>query len=286
MSSKVYFTEDISSNGLLKVFNALDTQYTGKVGIKMSTGEPPHSNYLRPALIKDFIQSFPDVAIVECNTAYAGARNTTDSHVSVIKDHGFLDICDVDILDAEGDIQLPVTNGYHLKHNYIGKSAEDYDFFVVLSHFKGHAMAGYGGALKQISIGFASSRGKCNIHSSGTSMTSIDGDHNSFLESMADACKTYVDNFGEKTVYINVMNNLSIDCDCDGYPAEPQMDDIGIAASYDPVALDQFCIDSVKQQANNEALLDRINSRNGLHTIECCERLGVGTRKYEVEKLV
>ena len=278
--SVVYFTPIISSESLKSIFSNLNWNPVGHTAVKISTGEPPRSNYLRPELIKELIDTV-DGTIVECNTAYDGFRHDTESHIDVIKKHGFNTVADVEILDAYSDIILPVRNGYNLTRNYVGAGIEFYDSMIVLSHFKGHTMAGFGGALKNISIGLASARGKCWIHSSGNSLTTIDGNHIDFLESMVDAASSIIDYYRNNIVYINVLNNLSVDCDCDGHPAEPEMNDIGIAASFDPVALDQACIDLVSYAPNSEALLERINSRNGLHTIECAEEHGLGSREYE-----
>ena len=278
--SVVYFTPIISSESLKSIFSNLNWNPVGHTAVKISTGEPPRSNYLRPELIKELIDTV-DGTIVECNTAYDGFRHDTESHIEVIKEHGFNTVADVEILDAYSDIILPVRNGHNLTRNYVGAGIEFYDSMIVLSHFKGHAMAGFGGALKNISIGLASARGKCWIHSSGNSLTTIDGNHIDFLESMVDAASSIIDYYRNNIVYINVLNNLSVDCDCDGHPAEPEMNDIGIAASFDPVALDQACIDLVSYAPNSEALLERINSRNGLHTIECAEEHGLGSREYE-----
>ena len=278
--SIVYFTPIISSESLKSIFSNLNWNPVGHTAVKISTGEPPRSNYLRPELIKELIDTV-DGTIVECNTAYDGFRHDTESHIDVIKKHGFNTVADVEILDAYSDIILPVRNGYNLTRNYVGAGIEFYDSMIVLSHFKGHTMAGFGGALKNISIGLASARGKCWIHSSGNSLTTIDGNHIDFLESMVDAASSIIDYYRNNIVYINVLNNLSVDCDCDGHPAEPEMDDIGIAASFDPVALDQACIDLVSYAPNSEALLERINSRDGLHTIECAEEHGLGSREYE-----
>ena len=276
---KVYFTPTISSESLQRIYQELHWNRIGRTAVKLSTGEPPASNYLRPELIRDLIQSV-DGTIVECNTAYDGFRHDTESHIDVIKKHGFNTVADVEILDAYSDIILPVRNGYNLTRNYVGAGIEFYDSMIVLSHFKGHTMAGFGGALKNISIGLASARGKCWIHSSGNSLTTIDGNHIDFLESMVDAASSIIDYYKDNIVYINVLNNLSVDCDCDGHLAEPEIDDIGIAASFDPVALDQACIDLITYAPNSDSLLERINSRNGLHTLRCAAEHGLGTRDY------
>lgn len=285
-SSVVYMTTDISPEGLLAVYNALEWTPAGSVAVKLSTGEPPASNYLRPELIKDVVQ-LVNGTIVECNTAYGGSRASTAMHYQVAKDHGFTDIADVVILDEDGSMPLPVTDGTRLTENLVGEHFADYDSYLVLSHFKGHAMAGYGGAIKNISIGLGSKEGKCLIHTGGQSRTSPwGGDQTAFTESMAEAGKSVSDYLGngEKIVYVNVMNRLSIDCDCDGNPSEPDLHDIGILASTDPVALDQACIDLVYAQKDGDgaSLVNRIESRNGLHTLEHAEEIGLGSRSYQL----
>ena len=255
----------------------------GKVGVKMSTGESSKSNYLRPELIKDLIGEI-DGTIVECNTAYGGNRSDSKSHWAAIRERGFLDIAPVDIMDEEGSMTLPVDGGNVLKENYVGTHFANYPSYVVLSHFKGHAMAGFGGAIKNISIGFASSMGKKWIHSGGKSKESMwGGEQNAFLESMADAAKAVTNYVGrDNMVYINVLNRISIDCDCDGDPAEPDIHDIGILVSRDPVAIDQAGIDMVSKADGNESLMQRIAEKNGLHTLEAAEKIGVGSRKYKL----
>ena len=234
----VYMTQEITPEGLMAVYQALQWEPQGRVAVKLSTGEPPASNYLRPELIAGLVQSL-DGTIVECNTAYGGSRAETAMHYQVAEDHGFTAIADFQILDEEGSMTLPVQGGTRLSENYVGAAFEDYDSYLVLSHFKGHSMAGYGGAIKNISIGLGSSEGKAWIHSAGSSRTNPwGGDQDAFLESMAEAGKSVSDYLGDQIVYINVMNRLSVDCDCDGNPAEPDMHDIGILASTDPVALD------------------------------------------------
>ena len=284
--SKVFMTTDISPEGLMAVYEALNWTPTGKVAVKLSTGEPPASNYLRPELIKDVVQSV-NGTIVECNTAYGGQRASTAMHYQVAKDHGFNDIADVVILDENGSMSLPVTGGTNLTENLVGQHFSEYDSYLVLSHFKGHAMAGFGGAIKNISIGLGSSEGKCLIHTGGKSNTSPwGGDQTAFTESMAEAGKSVSDYLGngDRIVYVNVMNRLSIDCDCDGNPSEPDMHDIGILASTDPVALDQACIDLIYAQKDGDgaSLVNRIESRNGLHTLEHAEKIGLGSRSYEL----
>ena len=285
----VYFTSDISPEGLKSVYEALGVNLSGKVAVKISTGEPPASNYLRPELIKDLVQSV-NGTIVECNTAYGGSRAQTAMHYQVAKDHGFTDIADFQILDEKGSMTLPVSGGSVLKENYVGKAFADYDSYLILSHFKGHSMAGYGGAIKNISIGLGSSEGKAWIHSGGTSKKNAwGGKQDAFLEAMAEAGKSVADYLGnsERIVDVNVMNRLSVDCDCDGHPAEPDMHDIGILASTDPVALDQACIDLIYAQKDAEgaSLVNRIESKNGLHTLEHAEDIGLGSRDYTLVKI-
>lgn len=283
-SSIVYMTTDISSSGLMKIYEKLNWTPTGKVAVKISTGEPPASNYLRPELIKDLVQSV-NGTIVECNTAYGGSRSSTEMHKQVAKEHGFTDIANVDILDENGSMSLTVEGGENLKENFVGKNFSNYDSYLILSHFKGHSMAGFGGAIKNISIGLGSSEGKSWIHSGGKSRTSPwGGEQNAFLESMAEAGKSvsnYLGN-GERIVYINVMNRLSVDCDCDGNPAEPDMHDIGILASTDPVALDKACVDLVYQAPDGESLIKRIESRNGSHVLNHGAKIGLGNLNYEL----
>lgn len=286
--SVVYMTRNITAEELLKVYQATSFVPVGKVAVKVSTGEPPHSHYLDPNLIKDLVQSV-DGTIVECNTAYGGSRASTALHKQVAADHGFTAITDVDIMDEEGSISLPVTGGTRLTEDFVGSHFTEYGSFIVLSHFKGHAMAGFGGAIKNISIGIASSKGKSHIHSGGTGGSMWGGDQNAFLESMGEAGKAVSDSLdnGKNIVYVNVMNNLSVDCDCDGNPAEPEMADIGILASTDPVALDQACIDLVYEQKDGDgkALVNRIESRNGLLTLEHAEKIGLGSRGYDLQMI-
>ncbi len=282
----VYFTSDITPESLVEVYNKLGWKPSGDVAVKLSTGEPPASNYLRPELIKDLVQSV-DGTIVECNTAYGGSRASNALHYQVAKDHGFTDIADFKLLDEDGSMTLTVNGGTVLSENYVGAAFDDYDSYLVLSHFKGHSMAGFGGAIKNISIGLGSSMGKCWIHSGGMSKTNAwGGVQDRFLEAMAEAGKSVSDHLGngERIVYVNVMNRLSVDCDCDGNPAEPDMHDIGILASTDPVALDQACIDLIYAQKNGDgrSLVNRIESRNGLHTLEHAEKIGLGSRDYEL----
>ena len=277
----VYMTTDISSEGLMAIYKALGAQLPeGNIAVKISTGETG-SNYLRPDLIGELVQTV-DGTIVECNTAYGGERANTAYHMQLAEDHGYTAIADVDIMDADGSMTLPVTGGTHLTENYVGAHFENYDYFIVLSHFKGHAMAGFGGAIKNISIGIASSDGKAHIHSGGTGGSMWGGDQNAFLESMAEAGKSVADYMDGNMLYINVMNRLSVDCDCDGSPAEPDMHDIGILASFDPVAVDQACIDLVYSAEDGDSLIRRIESRNGLLTLEHAEEIGLGSRAYHL----
>ena len=281
----VFFISDISPESLVKAYQALDVELPGKVGVKLSTGESENSNYLRPALIGDLVQLL-NAAIVECNTAYGGSRSSTAMHLQLAKDHGFTDIAEVDILDAEDSMELPIEGGNRLSVDYVGSHFANYDSFLVLSHFKGHAMAGFGGAIKNISIGFGSSMGKVWIHSGGTRTSgSIWGDQDPFLESMADAAKAVDSAMGDNIVYISVLNRLSVDCDCDGNPDEPDMHDIGILASTDPLAVDQAAIDLVYAMPDSESLVARIESRNGLHTLEAAEAVGLGSRTYDLVNL-
>ena len=283
-ASVVYMTTDITPESLKAVYEALNWQPTGKVAVKLSTGEPPASNYLRPELIADVVSAV-DGTIVECNTAYGGSRARTAMHYQVAEDHGFTAIADFQILDENGSMSLPVVGGSRLSENFVGAAFADYDSYLVLSHFKGHAMAGFGGAIKNISIGLGSSEGKNWIHTGGRSRTSwMGGDQDAFLEAMGEAGKAVSDYLGngERIVYVNVMNRLSVDCDCSGRPAEPDIHDIGILASTDPVALDQACIDLVYAAEGNTSLVNRIESLNGLHTIEHAEEIGLGSRAYNL----
>lgn len=279
----VYYISDITPEAMMAVYEALGWTPEGNVAVKISTGEPG-SNYLDPELIADVVHEV-DGTIVECNTAYGGSRASTAMHYQVAEDHGFTAIADVQIQDENGSMTLPVEGGANLTENYVGAAFADYDSYLVLSHFKGHAMAGFGGAIKNISIGLGSSEGKCWIHTGGESLTSfMGGTQEAFTESMAEAGKSvsdYLDN-GAGITYINVMNRLSIDCDCNGNPAESDMHDIGILASNDPVALDQACIDLVYTQAEGDgaSLVQRIEDRDGLHTLEHAEAIGLGSRTY------
>ncbi|MCL2265810.1 MAG: DUF362 domain-containing protein [Treponema sp.] len=280
----VYMTAQITPAGLMAVYEALGLNANGSVAVKISTGEPGNTHFLAPSLIKDLVQKV-NGTIVECNTAYGGRRASTAAHYQVARDHGFAAIAPVVIMDEKSDISLPVINGKHLKENIIGARFTEFNFHIVLSHFKGHQMGGFGGALKNLSIGYASTAGKAWIHSAGKSKTSIRGAQNDFLESMAEAAKTIVDANKGRILYINVMNHLSVDCDCNGRPAAPTMADIGILASLDPVALDQACVDLVYAASDGRDLIRRIESMNGLLTIEHAEKIGIGKREYKLIKL-
>ncbi|AVQ29667.1 hypothetical protein C4N20_13035 [Fusobacterium ulcerans] len=266
----------------MKVYEALNKKPTGKVAVKISTGEPGGHNFLSPDLIKKLVTDV-NGTIVECNTAYGGSRSTTAMHMQVAKDHGFTAIAPVDIQDAEGSISLPVKNGKHLTENLVGSHFKNYDSYIVISHFKGHAMGGFGGAIKNISIGIASAEGKALIHSAGKSRTNPwGGAQDPFLESMAEAAKTVSDELGGNMLYINVMNRLSVDCDCSSNPAEPDMHDIGILASFDPVALDKACVDLVYAAPDGKSLIERIESRNGTLTLKYAEEIELGSQQYSL----
>lgn len=284
---KVYFYKEISSENLIKIYEALGRKAEGKVAVKLSTGEPGGHNFLQPALIKDLVQQVGGT-IVECNTAYGGGRSDTKSHLKAAADHGFTAIAPVVIMDAEGEAELPVKGGKHLTRDIVGKDFLNYDFVIILSHFKGHAMGGFGGAIKNMSIGIASSNGKRLIHSAGASTTNWGNPaQDDFLESMAEAAKAVADHCGQNIIYISVANNLSVDCDCDSSPADPQMGDIGILASLDPVALDRACTDLVRSSKDYGKihLIERIDSRHGMHTLDHAEALGMGSQKYELVTL-
>lgn len=285
---KVYMYKEISSENLLKIYDMLGRKAEGRVAVKLSTGEPGNDNYLNPDLIKDLVHKV-NGTIIECNTAYGGGRADTESHLKAAADHGFTAIATVDIMDADGEVPLPVAGGKHLKEDFVGKNYPDYDFTVVLSHFKGHPMGGFGGAIKNISIGIASSAGKAWIHSAGKTKSQTEVWKNlppqdDFLESMAEAAKAIIDHCGDKILYISVANNLSVDCDCVATPEEPKMGDIGILASLDPVALDKACVDMVRASEDHGKihLIERIDSRNGMHTLDYAEQLGMGSQDYEL----
>ena len=284
MKAQVYFTRDISAQGLIKIYDALGATLKGNVAVKISTGEPGGHNFLSPALIKPLVDRLQGT-IVECNTAYEGKRFASRDHWRAIRDHGFAAIAPCDIMDEEGDIALPVNGGVRISQNYVGAHLRNYASMLMLSHFKGHAMGGFGGALKNMSIGVASSYGKAYIHGAGDPAKIWTADHDMFLESMADADKSVMDFMGrENLAYINVANRLSVDCDCDSNPHEPEMADIGIFASLDPVAVDQACVDAVyaSPDPGKAALIERMESRHGIHTIEAAAALGLGLREYEI----
>lgn len=284
-TSTVYMTKDISPEGLIRIYEALDREATGNVAIKIHMGEPGGNNYLKPELVKDLVLSVKGT-FVDSNTAYGGLRSSTAAHLQAAKDHGFTEYTSVDILDADGSVSLPIENGKHLTEDLVGSHYENYDFIIVLSHFKGHQMGGFGGAIKNISIGIASFTGKNMIHTAGASKTTMGGNikQDDFLESMAEAAKAVVDDAGDNILYINVMNNISIDCDCNSHPADPKMKDIGILASLDPVALDKACVDLVYAAPEEESasLIARIEALNGIHTLDYAEELGVGSQNYEL----
>ena len=286
---KVYMFTKISAENLVKIYEALGREATGKVAVKLSTGEPGGHNFLQPALIKDLVKKV-NGTIVECNTAYGGGRADTENHLKAAKEHGFTAIAPVDIMDADGEVALPVKGGKHLKEDFVGSHYLNYDFTIILSHFKGHAMGGFGGAIKNMSIGIASSEGKAWIHSAGKTKGDPWGNlppQDDFLESMAEAAKAVADHCGDKILYISVANNLSVDCDCDASPEDPQMGNIGILASLDPIALDKACTDLVRASEDHGKihLIERIDSRHGMHTLEYGEKLGIGSQKYELVKL-
>ena len=286
---KVYMFTKISAENLVKIYEALGREATGKVAVKLSTGEPGGHNFLQPALIKDLVKKV-NGTIGECNTAYGGGRADTENHLKAAKEHGFTAIAPVDIMDADGEVALPVKGGKHLKEDFVGSHYLNYDFTIILSHFKGHAMGGFGGAIKNMSIGIASSGGKAWIHSAGKTKGDPWGNlppQDDFLESMAEAAKAVADHCGDKILYISVANNLSVDCDCDASPEDPQMGDIGILASLDPIALDKACTDLVRASEDHGKihLIERIDSRHGMHTLEYGEKLGIGSQKYELVKL-
>ena len=280
----VYFTSDITAESLVKIYDTLGWTPTGRVAVKISTGEPPASNYLRPELIGDLVKKV-DGTIVECNTAYGGSRSSTAMHKQVAEDHGFTQIADFDLMDEEGEVEWPMTGGTRLDRVIVGSHAENYSDWVILSHFKGHAMAGFGGAIKNVGIGISSPTGKVYVHTAGTQTSGSIwyNDQDAWLEALAEMVSGFSSHVGkEHIIYINVMNRLSVDCDCDGNPAEPDIHDIGILASTDPVALDQACVDLVYQAEGNEALVNRMESLHGIHTLEHAEEIGLGSRTYEL----
>ena len=286
--SKVYFTKEITPESLVKIYDKVGKELKGNVAVKISTGEPGGHNFLNPNLIKDLINKL-NGTIVECNTAYSGRRNTSEEHWKAIKEHGFMDIAKVDIMDEKTDMSIPVKNGLHLKENYVGAHLANYDSILMLSHFKGHAMGGFGGALKNMSIGISSSAGKAWIHTAGKTKVPEElwanlPEQDHFLESMAEADSSVIDYMKGNIVYINVINNLSIDCDCDSNPKAPCMADIGIVASLDPVAIDKASLDFVynSEDEGKQRLINRIEEKHGIRTIEHSEELGLGTTNYEL----
>lgn len=285
MQSKVYFSKTITPEQVLKLYQLAGKPLSGKVAIKLHSGETGNQNFLRPEFWKPVIDHVGGT-VVECNTAYDGTRNTTEKHWKTMEDHGWSRHFTVDLLDAEGpDLELSISKGKKIQKNYVGKNIENYDSMLVLSHFKGHPMGGYGGALKQLSIGVASSYGKAYIHGVGKPEDFWTSDHDSFLESMADAAASVVDYFHGEIVYINVMKNMSVDCDCCAVAEDPCMADIGILVSLDPVAIDQACLDLVygaTEDPGQAHMLERIETRNGVHTIEAAAELGIGSRAYEL----
>ncbi len=287
--AKVYFTRDLTPEGVIKMYETLGRKLPGKVAVKVHSGERGNQNYLRPEFLKPMIE-YVNGTVVECNTAYDGARDTTEKHLELMKEHEWSNYFTVDIMDSDEDIELAIPNGKVIKKNYVGKNINNYDSMLVLSHFKGHPMGGFGGALKQLSIGVASSKGKRFIHCCGNNGSYEDmfnQDQDKFLESMADAASSVVNHFKDNIAYINIMCNMSVDCDCCNVAEDPCMKDIGILASTDPVAIDQACIDLVKSSDDpgRDHLLERINSRHGTHTIDAAADLGIGTKEYELVEI-
>lgn len=285
--AKVYFTKEITPEAVIRMYNVLEKPLPGKVAVKVHSGEKGNQNYLRPGFLRPMVEAVKGT-VVECNTAYDGARNSTEKHRQLMQVHGWTRYFQVDLMDAEGpDLVLPISGGKVLKENYVGKNLTNYDSMLVLSHFKGHPMGGYGGAIKQLSIGVASAMGKKYIHGVGDLNDFWNSDHDSFLEAMAEAASSVVDFFKGNLVYINVMKNMSVDCDCCAVAEDPCMGDIGILASLDPVAIDQACLDLVyaSKDPGRDHLLERIESRNGVHTIERAAELGYGVREYELVEI-
>lgn len=290
--SKVYFTKEITPESLVRVYEALGVNLKGKVAVKLHSGEKGNQNYLRPEFVKNIIDKV-NGTVVECNTAYGGARNETSKHKELMQEHGWSKYFDVDIMDAEGpDLEIEIPNGIQIKKNILGKNIKNYDSMLVLSHFKGHPMGGYGGALKQLSIGCSSSAGKAYIHSAGkiadqNILWDNISEQDKFLESMADAASSVHDLFKGNIAYINVMCNMSVDCDCCAVAEDPCLSDIGVLASLDPIAIDQACIDLVynSNDKGKDHFIERIKSRHGVHTIEVASKLGFGTREYELVEI-
>ena len=288
--AKVYFTKEITPESLVRIYEALGVEATGKVGVKISTGEAGGHNYLKPELIKDLVNKL-NANILECNTAYAGKRNTTEAHLQTIHDHGFDAIATVDLMDKDGEIEIPA-NGKHLDVDIVGLELANYDFMINLAHFKGHAMGGFGGVIKNQSIGVASSNGKTYIHTAGKAKNPAElwdnlPEQNDFLESMAEAAKAVRDYMKGNILYIDVMSNLSVDCDCDSNPEDPCMKDIGILASLDPVAVDQACIDMIwnSKDPGRDHFIERVERQNGRHILPYAEEIGLGTREYELVEI-
>ena len=284
MAAKVYFSKKITPEKVIELYNMLGKELTGKVAVKLHSGEKGNQNFIKPEFWKPIINEIKGT-VVECNTAYDGERNTTDKHIKLIEEHGWSKCFDFDLLDAEGpDVIIPIPNGKIIKENYVGKNLLKYDSMLVLSHFKGHPMGGFGGALKQLSIGVASSFGKAYIHGAGEPEKIWTAEHDLFLESMADAAGSIVDFFKGNIAYINVMKNMSVDCDCCAKAEDPCMKDIGILASLDPIAIDQACLDFVyaSKDPGRDHLIERIESRNGVLTVEAAAKLGYGSREYEL----
>ncbi len=287
MKSTVFFSREISPEKVAEMYKLVGKELPGKVAVKLHSGEEGNQNFLKPEFWKPMIEAV-NGTVVECNTAYEGARNTTEKHRELMKKHGWNKYFDVDLLDAEGpDMELAIPNGKRIKVDYVGKDLAKYDSMLVLSHFKGHPMGGFGGALKQLSIGVASSAGKAYIHGVGDPKEIWTADHDSFLESMADAASAVVDYFKGNMVFINVMKNMSVDCDCCAVAEDPCMKDIGILVSLDPIAIDQACLDLVYQSDDpgRDHLVERIESRNGVHTVEAAAELGFGSREYELVEI-
>ncbi len=288
MKSTVYFSRTITPEKVMELYKLLKTELPGRVAIKLHSGETGNQNFLRPEFWKPVIDHVGGT-VTECNTAYDGTRNTTSKHLKTIEEHGWNRYFTVDLMDAEGpDLELDIPGGKKIRKNFVGKNLANYDSILVLSHFKGHPMGGYGGALKQLSIGVASSYGKAYIHGAGKPEDIWTADHDSFLESMADAAASVVEFFHGNAAYINVMKNMSVDCDCCAVAEDPCMKDIGILASLDPVAIDQACLDLVYAAVDDpgrDHLLERIESRNGVHTIEAAAELGIGSREYELTEV-
>lgn len=285
MSAKVYFSRKITPEAVTELYDLLGKRLDGKVAVKLHSGEVGNQNFLKPDFWKPIIDKVGGT-VTECNTAYEGQRNTTAKHLKTLKKHGWSEHFDVDLMDAEGpDLVLDIPEGKVIKKNYIGKNLANYSSLLVLSHFKGHPMGGYGGALKQLSIGIASSYGKAYIHGAGDTKEIWTSEHDSFLEAMADAALSIIKYFNGNIVYVNVMKNMSVDCDCCAVAEDPCIRDIGILVSDDPVAIDQACIDLVyaaKDDPNQKHFLERVESRNGVHTIEAAAALGAGVREYEL----